>query len=107
MYCNGVIIGSQLVIYGRTGTSVNNADNTALFQAYNIIETGETLDLVGHSGQTIGGFGMKDPIFFLADDNFPSLSCNVGFRVENDICVDIDECRILRHYCDFGRKRLI
>ena len=46
---------------------------------------------------------MKDQIFFNTNAYLPkklNASCDVGYRNENDKCVDIDECKIMRHYCD-------
>ena len=104
-FCNGVIIGSQLVVYGSKAGTIDNGKYNGHFAAYNLIESDEPFQPRIHSGQDLSSFGMKDPIFFLADGNFPSFSCQVGFRVENDVCVDINECEILRHYCDFERNR--
>ena len=52
-------------------------------------------------------FQMKDYVFFQAHADFPDQSevtCDVGYRNENNFCVDIDECKILRHYCDLRNR---
>ena len=102
-FCNAVIIGSKLFTYGRGSVSINYPGQ---LREYNIIESDENFHLELIRGTSIKeDFGMKDPVFLLGDEKFPNLSCNVGFRVENNACEDINECEILRHYCDSARKR--
>ena len=53
---------------------------------------------------------MKDHIFFPAHVAFLHMlefSCFIGYRkdIQNNICVDVDECKIMRHYCDSSRSQ--
>ena len=60
------------------------------------------------SGSAFYNFNVKDHIFFHANADFPkpNILCDAGYRKENNICIDIDECEIQRHYCDPSRYRL-
>ena len=57
----------------------------------------------------LNNFKMKDHIFFPAHVAFLHMlefSCFIGYRkdIQNNICVDVDECKIMRHYCDSRRR---
>ena len=99
--CSGIAIDSILYLHRSTA----NGDN--YLNKYDIVDSNNGLGLYYISGHNLDDFRMKDYIFFHAHADFPQMldvSCDVGYRKENNICVDIDECKIMRHYCDW-RKR--
>ena len=83
---------------------------------YDIVDSNDGLKLqhnqlhhLHHYNNKLKYFKMKDHIFFPAHDAFPNMleiSCYIGYRkdIENNICVDVDECKIMRHYCDSRRR---
>ena len=106
--CSGIVIDSILYLH----RNINGG--TQYLTIYEIVDSNDGLGLdytynhwINQYRSNLGDFRMKDHIFFHAHADFPHMldvSCDVGYRKENNICVDIDECKIMRHYCD-SRKR--
>ena len=103
VYCNGLLIDSFLYLYGR----ITQSSSDKYVQKYKIDDS-ETFTIeyqvIYGLNPYLGSFDVKDQIFFRADDGVPKVNtCEVGYRKENSICMDIDECEIHRHYCDTSR----
>ena len=71
---------------------------------YEIYDTNEAVTLINKANHRYDSFNENYPIFFHANASLSKVSCGIGYRNENNKCVDIDECKITRHYCDL-RKR--
>ena len=97
--CTGFSIDSQLYLSGRFYSSTK-------FSIYEILNSSGAIRLSYEtfSSSESQALSMKDYIFFQANVDFPKKWCDVGYRNESDKCIDIDECKIMRHYCDI-RKR--
>ena len=105
--CSGFAIDSKLYLHHLETTinydwhylSIFNIDdsNEGLILQY------QTRHILHNRNSNLHYFHMKDQIFFKTHADFPNklkASCDVGYRNEKDNCVDIDECKIMRHYCD-------
>ena len=64
---------------------------------YNIVTSTETVMLEHKTNLYSDSFNLNYPILL-------KMWCDVGYRNENNMCVDINECKIMRHFCDL-RKR--
>ena len=108
VYCNGLLIDSFLYLYGR----ISQSSSDKYVHKYKIDDS-ETFTIKYQElyalNSYLGSFDVKDQIFFRVDDGVPKVNtpkvntCEVGYRKENSICTDIDECEIHRHYCDTSR----
>ena len=111
--CSGFAIDSKLYLHARW--NVGTYEYQYILQ-YDIVDSNEGLSLHHNTpydlntfNSRLNNFRMKDHIFFQAHAAFPNRSankmCDIGYRKENYNCVDIDECKIMRHYCN-NRKTL-
>ena len=103
--CTGLAIDSQLYLYGRY-SKVPSWSSYQHFQTYRIEDSTGTFSLTYKGSDSFYSFNENYSIFINANADLTkkAVSCDVGFRDENNDCVDIDECKIMRHYCDL-RKR--
>ena len=101
--CTGFAIDSELYLFGTW----KKTSNVKYFHLYEIDDSTETFRIhyKNYEFFRYDPFRMKDFIFFDTNAGVPKVSCDVGYRNENNRCVDIDECKIIRHYCD-SRNRL-
>ena len=100
--CTGFAIDSQLYLYGRWSPQ----HDEEWVHMYEIHYTNEAVTLNYKNFHRFDSFNEIYPIFFHANASFPRIPCEIGYRNENNECVDIDECKIMRHYCD-SRKRFL
>ena len=105
--CTGFAINSKLYVHDR----YDGRYTYHTIYTYDIVDSNEGLKLQHdksynirtYNHKSLDNFKMRDHIFFQAHAAFPSMLgnwvCDIGYRKENNNCVDIDECKIMRHYC--------
>ena len=103
--CTGFAIDSQVYLYGKY-SRVPDYTSRQYFQTYRIEDSTGTISLTYKRADLFDSFNENYSIFLHVNTDFPKveLSCDVGFRNENNDCVDIDECKIRRHYCDLRTR---
>lgn len=104
--CTGFAIDSQLYLYGRY-TRVPGKTTRQHFQAYKIEDSTGTVTLTHKAIHHLYSFNEKYSIFFHANADFSKVSCEIGYRNASNECVDVDECKIMRHYCDLRKRFLL
>lgn len=105
--CTGFAIESQLYLYGKYSRAPESPwMSSQYFHTYRIDDTTETVSSTFKGAVLFHSFNENYSIFIHANADFPKVevSCDDGFRNENNVCVDIDECKIMRHYCDLSKR---